>query len=175
MNSHPQETNNERGIEVPDRCGQRRHAAGVGCRARRQVLKGAATLATAIALGGEASAEDLKTATSPGGAREVTLTLQQMDISVQPVGERFNVTLSIRKNSAGNAEVEIPTIERVFNSSKDSPNFARTDFPTLLPEPPAGDKVSPYAYPKLPDDYPLGDFIDTVGNAIPVEFRPASG
>jgi len=143
--------------------------------ARRQVLKGAATLATAIALGGEASAQDLKDSVAPGGAREVTLTLQQMDISVQPVGERFNVTLSIRKDSGGHVEVEIPTIERVFNSSKDSPNFARTDFPTLLPEPPAGDKVSPYSYPKLPDNYPLGGFIDTVGNAIPVEFRPTSG
>jgi hypothetical protein len=113
--------------------------------ARRQVLKGAATLATAIALGGEASAQDLKDSVAPGGAREVTLTLQQMDISVQPVGERFNVTLSMRKDSAGNVEVEIPTIERVFNSSKDSPNFARTDFPTLLPEPLVGEKRSPYS------------------------------
>ena len=130
--------------------------------ARRQVLKGAATLATAIALGGETSAQDLKNATTPAGDRKVTLTLQQMDISVQPVGKPFDVTLSIRKDALGNVDIEIPTIEQVFSSSKDSPHFAPTDFPTLLPEPPAGDKVSHYSYPKLPDDYPLGGFIDTV-------------
>jgi hypothetical protein len=95
--------------------------------ARRQVLKGAATLATAVALGGEASAQDLKKATSPAGGRKATLTLQQMDISVQPVGKPFDVTLSIRKDAVGNVEIEIPTIERVFSSSKDSPHFARTD------------------------------------------------
>ena len=65
--------------------------------ARRQVLKGAATLATAVALGGEVSAQDLKNATTPAGDRKVTLTFQQMDISVQPVGKPFDVTLSIRK------------------------------------------------------------------------------
>ena len=65
--------------------------------ARRQVLKGAATLATAVALGGEVSAQDLKNATTPLGDRKVTLTLQQMDISVQPVGKPFEATLSIRK------------------------------------------------------------------------------
>ena len=42
--------------------------------ARRQVLKRAATLATAIALGGETSAQDLKNATTPAGDRKVTLT-----------------------------------------------------------------------------------------------------
>jgi hypothetical protein len=117
--------------------------------ARRQVLKGAATLATAVALGGEVSAQDLKNATTPAGDRKVTLTLQQMDISVQPVGKPFDVTLSIRKDSSDNVEIEIPTIERVFSSSKDSPHFARTDFPTLVPEPPAGEKVSSYSYPSF--------------------------
>jgi hypothetical protein len=143
--------------------------------ARRQVLKGAATLATAVALGGEVSAQDLKNATTPAGDRKVTLTLQQMDISVQPVGKPFDVTLSIRKDSSDNVEIEIPTVEWVFSSSKDSPHFARTDFPTLVPEPPAGEKVSSYSYPKLPDNYPLGGFIDTVDNPIPAAFRPASG
>jgi hypothetical protein len=98
-----------------------------------------------------------------------------MDISVQPVGKPFDVTLSIRKDALGNVDIEIPTIEQVFSSSKDSPHFAPTDFPTLLPEPPAGKKVSPHSYPKLPDDYPLGGFIDTVDNPIPAGFRPASG
>jgi hypothetical protein len=153
-----------------------RSAAGDPTRpARREVLKSAATLATAIALGGEASAQDLKTATTPAGGHKVTLTLQQMDISVQPVGKPFGVTVSIRRDWSGNVEIDIPTIEQVFNSSKDSPNFARTDFPTLIPAPPAGDKASPVSYPKLPDNYPLGGFIDTVDNPIPAEFRPASG
>ena len=143
--------------------------------ARRQVLKGAATLATAVALGGEVGAQDLKNATTPAGDRKVTLTLQQMDISVQPVGKPFEATLSIRKDSSDNVEIEIPTIERVFSSSKDSPHFARTNFPTLVPEPPAGEKVSSYSYPKLPENYPLGGFIDTVDNPIPAAFRPASG
>jgi hypothetical protein len=153
-----------------------RSAAGDPTRpARREVLKSAATLATAIALGGEASAQDLKTATTPAGDHKVTLTLQQMDISVQPVGKPFDVTVSIRRDWSGNVEIDIPTVEQVFNSSKDSPNFARTDFPTLIPTPPAGDKPSPVPYPKLPDNYPLGGFIDTVDNPIPADFRPASG
>src|ERR1700722_4442600 len=143
--------------------------------ARRQVLKGAATLATAVALGGEVSAQGLTNATTPASDRKVTLTLQQMDISVQPVGQPFDVTVSIRRDWSGNVEIDIPTIEQVFNSSKDSPNFARTDFPTLIPAAPAGDKASPVSYPKLPDNYPLGGFIDTVDNPIPAEFRPASG
>ena len=143
--------------------------------ARRQVLKGAATLATAIALGGEASAQNLENAPPSASDGRVTLTLQQMDISVQPVGKPFDVTLSIRRDSSGNVEIDIPIIEQVFNSSKDSPNFARTDFPTLIPAPPAGDKPSPVPYPKLPDNYPLGGFIDTVDNPIPAKFRPASG
>jgi hypothetical protein len=143
--------------------------------ARRQVLKGAATLATAIALGGEASAQNLENAPPSASDGRVTLTLQQMDISVQPVGKPFDLTLSIRRDSSGNVEIDIPIIEQVFNSSKDSPNFARTDFPTLIPAPPAGDKPSPVPYPKLPDNYPLGGFIDTVDNPIPAKFRPASG
>ena len=132
--------------------------------ARRQVLKGAATLATAIALGGEASAQDLNNATTPAGNRKVTLTLQQMDISVQPVGKQFDVTLLVRKDAFGTVDIEIPTIEQVFSSSKDSPHFAPADFPTLIPKPPAGEKASAHSYPKLPDNYPLGGFIDTVDN-----------
>jgi hypothetical protein len=153
-----------------------RSAAGDPTRpARREVLKGAATLATAMALGGEASAQDLNNAPPSASDGRVTVTLQQMDISVQPVGKPFDVTLSIRRDWSGNVEIDIPTIEQVFNSSKDSPNFARTDFPTLIPTPPAGDKPSPVPYPKLPDNYPLGGFIDTVDNPIPAKFRPASG
>lgn len=152
--------------------GDEQSAAGDLTRpARREVLKSAATLAAAIALGGEASAQDLKTATTPAGDHKVTLILQQMDISVQPVGKPFDVTVSIRRDGSGNVEIDIPTIEQVFNSSKDSPNFARTDFPTLIP----GNKASPVSYPKLPDNYPLGGFIDTVDNPIPAEFRPAGG
>jgi hypothetical protein len=143
--------------------------------ARRTLLKGAATLATAIVLGGEANAQELAQAPPPTSGRKMTVTLQQMDISVQPVGRPFEVTLLVRKDAAGNVEIDIPTIELLFNSSTESPNFARTDFPTLVREARAGEKASSYSYPRLPDNYPLGGFIDTVESLIEAEFRPASG
>ena len=68
-------------------------------------------------------------------AAVVTLTLQKMDISVQPVGEPFKVTLSIQKDQYDNVTVDIPSITQTFDSSKDSPNFAPYDFPTLVPTP----------------------------------------
>ncbi|MGB9643991.1 MAG: hypothetical protein WCB44_02465 [Stellaceae bacterium] len=108
-------------------------------------------------------------------AAVLTLTLQQMDISVQPVGEPFSVTLSIQKDQDDNVTVDIPSITQTFDSSKDSPNFSSQDFPTLVPTPPKGDPVTAYSYPPLPPDYPLGGYIDTVDNAIPVGFRPTSG
>ncbi len=108
-------------------------------------------------------------------AAVVTLTLQKMDISVQPVGKSFSVTLSIQKDQDGNVTIDIPSITQTFKSSKDSPNFSRYNFPTLIPKPTVGDPVTAYSYPQLPHDYPLGGFIDTVDNAIPVEFRPTGG
>jgi hypothetical protein len=108
-------------------------------------------------------------------AAVLTLTLQKMDISVQPIGKPFSVTLSIHKDQDDNVTIDIPSITQTFDSSKHSPNFSSTDFPTLIPTPPAGDPVTPYSYPKLPPDYPLGGYIDTVDNAIPVEFRPTGG
>ena len=38
---------------------------------------------------------------TPETAHRVTVTLQKMDISVQPVGKLFDVTLSIRKDLSG--------------------------------------------------------------------------
>jgi hypothetical protein len=108
-------------------------------------------------------------------AAVVTLTLQKMDISVQPVGKPFSVTLSIQKDQADNVTIDIPSITQSFKSSKHSPNFSRHNFPTLIPKPAAGDPVNAYSYPQLPPDYPLGGYIDTVDNAIPVEFRPTGG
>ena len=106
----------------------------------------------------------------------LTLTLQQMDISVQPVGKPFNVTVSIQKDYANNVTIDIPIIEQKFKSSKVSPNFGKPkDFPALLPKPPAGDTVTEYSYPQLPPNYPLGGFIDTIDNVIPAEFRPTGG
>jgi hypothetical protein len=109
------------------------------------------------------------------GKHLLTLTLQQMDISVQPVGKPFNVTVSIQKDYASNVTLDIPTIEQKFKSSKESPNFSSKDFPTLIPKPPAGDELKAYSYPQLPPNYPLGGFIDTIDNAIPAEFRPTGG
>jgi hypothetical protein len=153
--------------------------------ARRRVLQGAATLATAVILAREFGTESAGAAentepsagnvAAPGSARKVTVTLQQMDISVQPIGKPFELTLSIQKDSVNNVHVEIPELEQTFSSSKDSPNFSPKDFPTLAVTSPGSDKVDSYSYPQLPDNYPLGGFIDTVDNAIPEEFRPTSG
>jgi hypothetical protein len=129
-------------------------------------------------------------------SRGLTVTLQKMDISVQPVGEKFDVTLFITRQ--GNfVTVIIPGIEQIFKSSKDSVNFNAPpgvtptgQFPTLYPDGPAnpvGNMVEASSYPPLcppsppyPDqspcpNYPLGGFIDTVDNVIPEEFRPSGG
>src|SRR5271170_7853742 len=123
-----------------------------------------------------------------------TVTLQQMDISVQPIGEFLNVTLSIQCVD-DHVTIKIPSIKRTFTSSKFSPNFTKPPrFPTLLliPVPgepantssypclPPGDKAPPTPPldspgPCLPPDYPLGGFIDTVDSAIPADFRPTGG
>ncbi len=59
---------------------------------------------------------------SGGNSGGLTVTLQKMDISVQPVGEKFNVTLFITRQ--GNfVTIIIPGIEQTFKSSKDSVNF----------------------------------------------------
>ncbi len=119
-----------------------------------------------------------------------------MDISVQPVGKRFDVTLSI-KCVDDRVTIDIPTIKQMFISSENSRNFTapagvtQGEFPTLYPKPPKGDKPSDTSYPCLPPgdqnappptgspclppDYPLGGFVDTVDNAIPASFRPTGG
>jgi len=51
-----------------------------------------------------------------------TVTLQQMDISVQPVGALSNVTLSIQC-SDNHVTIKVPAIKGTFASSKLSPNF----------------------------------------------------
>ena len=93
--------------------------------------------------------------------------------------------------------IAIPPIKQTFESSELSPNFtpppgtAPGEFPTLYPAPPKDDSISASPYPCLPPgdkvlpadtkqpclppDYPLGGFLDTVENAIPVEFRPTGG
>jgi hypothetical protein len=121
----------------------------------------------------------------------LTVTLQKMDISVQPVGERFNVVLQIRCVD-DRVTIGIPSIKQTFKSSEVSPNFtappgqAPGQFPTLYPAPPKGDKVSASSYPCLPPgdkdpadndhpclppDYPLGGFIDTVYRRPPHQIR----
>jgi len=136
-----------------------------------------------------------------GKVQTVTVTLQQMDISVQPVGETFNVTLQI-KCVDNNVTIDIPSIKQTFKSSRHSFNFTPPPgyvpdsdaqppvFPTLYPAPPKGDKKSASSYPCLPPGdktpvdkdhpclppiYPLGGFIDTVENGIPAGFRPTGG
>jgi hypothetical protein len=131
-----------------------------------------------------------------GKSHPLTITLQKMDISVQPVGERFDVKLSI-KCVDDHVTIDIPVIKQRFRSSQESVNFTappgvtQGEFPTLYPKPPKGDQPSGTSYPCLPPgdqdpppptgspclppDYPLGGFIDTVDNAIPAPFRPTGG
>jgi hypothetical protein len=131
-----------------------------------------------------------------GKSHPLTITLQKMDISVQPVGEPFDVTLSI-KCVDDHVTIDIPIIKQTFKSSEESVNFTaprgvtQGEFPTLYPKPPKGDQPSGTSYPCLPPgdqdpppptgspclppDYPLGGFIDTVDNAIPAGFRPTGG
>lgn len=112
---------------------------------------------------------------APADADVLTLTLQKMDISIQPVDQPFSVTLSIQKDQNNNVTVDIPSITQTFNSSQDSPNFAPGNFPTLWQPTPANDQPSSNSYPPLPANYPLGGYIDTIADNIPVEFRPTSG
>lgn len=131
-----------------------------------------------------------------GKPHSLTVTLQKMDISVQPVGKQFDVALSVQCVD-DRVTVEIPTIKQTFISSQDSRNFTappgvkQGEFPTLYPKPPRGDQPSGTSYPCLPPgdqapppptgspcltpDYPLGGFVDTVDNALPADFRPTSG
>jgi hypothetical protein len=102
-----------------------------------------------------------------------TLTLQKLDISTQPVGPPFKVTVSIKKDRSNNVTIDIPSIEQAFDSSKDSPNADPSKpFPAFWEPTPTGEKTASDAYPPLPADYPLGGYIDTVADNIPVEFRP---
>jgi len=107
-----------------------------------------------------------------GNAQLLTVTLQKMDISVSPVDQPFNVTLSIHKDTDNNVTIKIPSITQTFNSSGDGPNFISLQPPKLRFSSFPGQPPADYSYPLLPPDYPLGGYIDTVFNAIPVEFRP---
>ncbi len=149
---------------------------------------------TFLTLAASARAWDCHT---DGKPHSWAVTLQQMDISVQPVGAPLNVTLSIQCVD-NHITMKVPTIERTFTSSKLSPNFTTPPrFPTLrIPVPPIhGETPSTSSYPCLPPgskgppippadnspgpclppDYPLGGFIDTVDSAIPPDFRPTGG
>jgi hypothetical protein len=91
-------------------------------------------------------------------SRGLTVTLQKMDISVQPVGEKFDVTLFITRQGKF-VTVIIPGIEQTFKSSKDSVNFNAPpgvtpvgEFPTLYPDgaaKPVGNPVTHSSYPPL--------------------------
>jgi hypothetical protein len=107
-----------------------------------------------------------------GHAQLLTVTLQKMDISVSPVDQPFNVTLSIREDSNNSVTIKIPSITQIFNSSGDGPNFTSLQPPTLRFSSFPGQPAVDYFYPLLPPDYPLGGYINTVFNAIPAEFRP---
>src|SRR5271168_1602587 len=140
---------------------------------------------TLFAIATSARAWDCQT---DGRVHSLTVTLQKMDISVQPVGEKFDVVLQI-KCVDDKVTLEIPSIKQTFKSSELSPNFTAppgfvpdpdappTVFPTLYPAPPKGDPIPASSYPCLPPGdkapadkdfpclppgYPLGGFIDTV-------------
>ena len=112
-------------------------------------------------------------------ADDVTVTLSEMDISVQPVGQPFSLTMSIQKDQHNNVTVDIPAITQTFASSQTSPNFdqSRNYFPALfsIPDFPTPHSTSSNEYPPLSADYPLGGYIDTIDNNIPVLFRPTGG
>ena len=106
----------------------------------------------------------------------MTLTLRKLDISTQPVDAPFSVTVSIHKDPDNNVTIDVPSIVQTFSSSKDSPNVdASKPFPAFWQPAVAGDPPSSSRYPALPDSYPLGGYIDTVADNIPVEFRPTGG
>ena len=111
-------------------------------------------------------------------ADDVTLTLQKLDISTQPVDQPFSVTVSIQKDQNNDVTIDIPPITQTFASSQDGPNAYPGDpWPAFYYLKTNGnDIVRGYnGYPPLPADYPLGGYIDTVANNIPSEFRPTSG
>ncbi|MBV9480005.1 MAG: exo-alpha-sialidase [Acidobacteria bacterium] len=116
---------------------------------------------------------------APANADDVTVTLSEMDISVQPVGQPFSLTMSIQKDQNNNVTVDIPAITQTFASSHTSPSFdqSRNYFPALfsIPDFPIAHSTSSNEYPPLPANYPLGGYIDTVDNNIPVQFRPMGG
>ena len=161
--------------------------------ARRPALKGGAALAVAMVLRQEVDAQEaeggdgldpLVTNDLAAAAVEykVTVTLQKMDISVQPIGRKTRMTLTIRKDSSRKIKLTIPELKMNFRSSKESRNFApatrEQPFPTLIIRPSSGASSGPdtstYSYPPLPEDYPLGGFVDTVNNPIPDGLRPTS-
>lgn len=139
---------------------------------------GRPSLATGIKCGFVALSGLMVTIASaaPADADDVTLTLQKMDISVQPVDQPFSVTVSIHKDQDNKVTVDIPSIKRNFGSSEDSPRFVQVKpFPILWQPTPADEQRSSNSYPPLPANYPLGGYIDTIADNIPVEFRPTSG
>ena len=58
----------------------------------------------------------------PADADNVTLTLQKLDISTQPVDQPFGVTVSIQKDQNNRVTIDIPPITQSFASSQGSPN-----------------------------------------------------
>ena len=82
-------------------------------------MTGGAALATAIVLGRESGAQEARieegaisqhdaAAGTPENVHRVIVTLQKMDISVQPVGKLFDVTLTIRKDLRDQVTLDIP-------------------------------------------------------------------
>jgi hypothetical protein len=89
--------------------------------------QGRPSIATAIKCGFGALSGLITVASSaPANADVVTLTLQKMDISIQPVDQPFSVTVSIQKDQNDNVTLDIPSITQNFNSSKASPNVDPT-------------------------------------------------
>ena len=120
----------------------------------------------------------LASAAASADADNVTLTLQKLDISTQPVDQPFSVTVSIQKDQNNNVTIDIPPITQTFASSQDSPNADPSHpFPAFFYPTSHGSEVvlEDTTYPALPANYPLGGYIDTVADNIPVQFRPTSG
>lgn len=108
--------------------------------------------------------------------REATLTLQKLDISTQPIDSPFSVTVSITKDQNNTVTIDIPAIAQSFPSSQDSPNADPSKpFPAFFEPTTAATRTDSHSYPALPDGYPLGGYIDTLADNIPVEFRPTGG
>ena len=140
--------------------------------------RGRSPIGTAIKCGFGALGSLILTiaSTAPADADDVTVILSKMDISIQPVDQPFSVRLTIQKDQDGNVTLDIPSITQTFNSSKNSPNVDPSEpFPAFWQPTPSGDSPSSNTYPPLPANYPLGGYIDTVADNIPVEFRPTGG